>query len=260
MKKAIIFLVGIIFLIQSCEEDFDPPMEYLGSNYYIYNKGWRQNYITYSKNLYVIGYGIIGYNYDSIFIIAKQKPFDRFIDSLKNINLYIRYEEERKLYKEYQTYHYWIINKIEEREKYWDTINAQWIYTKGVYGPLSYERNKKKRRELNIPDSLRLRNTEKIRYKNIFHYLFGRKDYMVAAGKSPINYCKSQVRETYSLDELIKNFEQFLAYSRSICCYKGISPQDSLIDNNKYIFFITTIILSEINYMKVPMILFRVIL
>ena len=164
MKKTIIFWVVIIFLIQSC--DYEIPMKDIGSNYFIYNDSWGYDCIIEPKNGIIITTQVIGLNYDSIFIIAKQKPFNSFMDSLYNINPHRRPDETEKLYKKDQTYYYWIIDTREKMERYYDQINETGFYTKGVYGPYGYDKYWEKRREFNVPDSLLLRESEKCSFES----------------------------------------------------------------------------------------------
>jgi len=156
-----------MLLLQSCKEE--PPMK-LGGNYFLTTDGsWGHTIILDSTRGIIIGQQIVAWNYDSIFIIAKQKPFDELFDSIsmKHPNTPLNYRE--KLYYESEINNYWIIDKRKEINSYYD--GRKWRYTKGVYGPITYEEYWEKRREFNVPDSLTLRESERVSFGNPFEGL-----------------------------------------------------------------------------------------
>ncbi len=140
----------------------------IGDDYYFtYDPSWGYSEIV-DLNIVVIDMEIVAWNFDSTFIIAKQKPFRNISDSIYNINANTNYNELTKLYNESKIYNYWIIDKREEL--LWDTINRR--HTGSVKGPFTYEKYLEKRRELGVPDSLKLRETEKGSFDGLFDALF----------------------------------------------------------------------------------------
>jgi len=162
-------LVPLIFftllLMQSCEEK--PPIK-LGNNYFLDYSSWGHAIITDSTGGWLIYSQIVAWNYDSIFIIAKQKPFYEISDSIlmRHPNTSLTFRD--KLYNETEIYNYWIIDKRKEIDSYYD--GRIWRYTKGVYGPITYEEYWEKRKEFNVPDSLKLRASEQGSFANPLDY------------------------------------------------------------------------------------------
>jgi hypothetical protein len=171
MKKiAIIFLFGLIlFVFQSCEEK--PPMK-LGNNYFLYTIGSWAPVIIDSTNCVIISRQIVAWNYDSIFIIVKQKPFDDIDDSILITHPDARYYEKKKLYEECQIFNYWIIDKRKDFEFYDDEKGRRRRDINVVIGPLTYEEYWAKRAELNVPDSLKLKEAERVSFPSPVHSWF----------------------------------------------------------------------------------------
>jgi hypothetical protein len=168
MKKiTIIFLLGLsLFLFQSCEEKL--PIK-LGENYFLRSDGsWGHAIITDARGVFLIDPQIVAWNYDSIFIIAKQKPFDEIYDTIQAVRLYDR----DKIYEECQIFNYWIIDKRKELDSYYDERNRRRRYIGAVIGPLTYEEYWAKREELNVPDSLKLKEAERVKFRTLFYYRF----------------------------------------------------------------------------------------
>ena len=91
----------------------------------------------------------------------KQKPYYKITDSIRDKNLEITYYEMWRLYNAVYKYNYWIIDKEKELDSYYDETKKIRIYTSGLYGPLTYKEYLEKRKELDVPDSLELKEIEK---------------------------------------------------------------------------------------------------
>jgi len=146
-------LFWIVMGLSNYFDAFDEGMP-VGKEYYIYPyKG--KNLINHKKGGILIDTDVVTWDFDSTHIIAKQKPFRDIMDTMQETN----YEKKRRIYKKSNIYHYWIIDKREELESYYDETIKKRVYTKGLYGPFTREEYWEKRRELGVQDSLRLRET-----------------------------------------------------------------------------------------------------
>ena len=141
MRKAIYLVIVLSFFIISCKEKI---VYNLGADYYLcsdvsevnkygIHKGASEfpDFVTYPE----VKCDIIEINFDSTFIIAEQKPF---YEITKGID-YIDVEEE--VFRKSNLKYYWIINKKNQEN----------------YGPFSYDNFLKKRDELGVSNSLKLR-------------------------------------------------------------------------------------------------------
>jgi len=175
MKSAYIYIYIIItlFVLYACKGEWMKKWQ-IGDNYYFtYDSSWGFAYIMNTTHGIVINMEIVAWNYDSIFIIVKQKPFYSLSDSIlmEHPNTPLAYRE--KLYKEYQLYNYWIIDKREEFEFYYDEKNnLRRENAKAVLGPFTYDEYWAKRKELNVPDSLKLLESERNSFPSPIHSLF----------------------------------------------------------------------------------------
>jgi len=167
MKKTIFFIKALLmFLIQSCDLSYsDEEMrgEKIGdSNYYLSDINYLLKWVIQdSTGGEVIGCEVVALNNDSVFIIAKQKPYHHIRDSIYKANpkAYMVFE---RLYNQSQLYHYWIIDTREEEVYYIDyDIKAKIVLSSGEKGPFNYNEYWEKRRELGVPDTLRLKYIEK---------------------------------------------------------------------------------------------------
>jgi len=104
----------------------------------------------------IISSEVLAWNFDSTFIVVKQKPYREIRDSLLKINPQATFSDVQRAHRENTQYNYWVINKAEERESFFDEEKQRRVFTRGIYGPFSYEDFWKKRRELNVSDSLML--------------------------------------------------------------------------------------------------------
>ena len=175
MNALKIFLIlFFLFLVQSCnDEDFQPK---LGNNYMISHVDSRGRFIQEIKNGngIVIDIDIIAWNFDSVFIIAKQKPYRSIMENIRKENPKISYEKEKRLYKRSEIFNYWIIDQREEIDSYYDEETKRRIFKSAVAGPLTYEEYWDKRRELGVSDTLRLKEPDYSDFVPIaiFQYLF----------------------------------------------------------------------------------------
>lgn len=95
----------------------------------------------------VIGGHILDYSYDSIFIVAAQRPRDR-VPGIKTMSQN-KYDEvfEKSTFQQY-----WIINKRQE-----STFDEKTAAYSNVYGPFKQGEYLKKRKELGVPKTLELK-------------------------------------------------------------------------------------------------------
>jgi len=161
MKKSTFFLLTILSLmVYSCEDDATD----LGGGYKLDFTGhFRDPYVFLIRSPLcgiVVDATVLEYAYDSLFIIASQRPWN---DSIipKNRQHAMNYDEKRKVFTKSTFRQYWIINKAEEC-KYMGYIgnlnsDSRNIYS-NVYGPFSLEEFLLKRKELGVSDSLVLKN------------------------------------------------------------------------------------------------------
>jgi len=167
-KTALNFLLGFcLFLTQSCKEK--PPLR-IGENYFLAYDGKGYACILDSVNRAIISPQIVAWNFDSIFIIVKQKPFYSIYDSIKKKYPNAKYYKKKKLYDECQIFNYWIIDKREEIDSYYDEKIRRRIYRGAVGGPFNYDEYWTKRRELNVPDSLKLKEAERVSFQDPVDY------------------------------------------------------------------------------------------
>ena len=150
----------------------------IGKDYFVtyHHNGIRIVDLSYRKinprsgGVIVINSEIVAWNFDSTFIITKQKPFWEIMDSIQNQHPNTSLDIERKLYNKIEKYNYWIIDKREDLESYYDEKTERRVHTKGLYGPFTREEYWEKRRELGVSDSLELRESEKISFDSPIHY------------------------------------------------------------------------------------------
>ena len=161
-------LILILIFIQSCKE-VEYPIK-LGGNYFISHDSEGRTVIIDTNRAHIIVAEIVAWNFDSIFITAKQKPYRFIMDSLE-----IEYPIgssviiEKKFYKKIELYNYWIIDKRVERHYYSD--GSRRINKNAIKGPLTYEEYWEKRTELNVSDTLKLKESEKVSFDSPLHAL-----------------------------------------------------------------------------------------
>ena len=148
MRNTIIILI-IITLFNSCTDASDKD---LGSGYtlYIGDSYWKG--ILNSENTVMIESKIINYAHDSIFILASQRPWSSILgrDTMT-------YSESNKAFENSTFKQYCIIDKIKEcRNIGFDSLNNIARYS-NVFGPYSKEEYLQKRKELGVPEELKLK-------------------------------------------------------------------------------------------------------
>ena len=150
-------LFGILGVaLRSIIEGMSTERIQLGNDYYLtLDPSWGYPLITDTNNNGIICMEIVSWNFDSIFIIVKQKPFFQIYDSISNKHSKMSATEKDVLYKKIQQFNYWIIDKRKETFSF-DEINSSELVN-NRYGPFTYEEYLKKRRELNMPDSFQLK-------------------------------------------------------------------------------------------------------
>ena len=165
MKKSAFFLLTILSLmVYSCENYATD----LGGGYKLSYTGhnFRDPYnidIISPDNKLLVHRTVLEYAYDSVFIIASQRPWNDSIIPPNNRHA-LDYDEKRRVFTKSTFRQYWIINKAEEckflgntRYTQNETISPRAIHS-NVYGPFSLEEFLLKRKELGVSDSLVLKN------------------------------------------------------------------------------------------------------
>ena len=161
MKKSAFFLLVILSItFYSCEEDLID----LGGGYKLGFTGHSRN--AYNSSIIQPGRGgllveasVLDYAFDSIFIIAIQRPWSYPIPNWFELNYY----EKRKEMDKITFRQYWIINKAEEgkfiyiEDRKYDSRSQ----SSNVYGPFQREEYLQKRKELGVPESLVLKEDAK---------------------------------------------------------------------------------------------------
>jgi hypothetical protein len=162
MNRIFIFLLLILIFASSCEEGQYPLK--IGDNYYISHDPYGNCIIKGETNVILINSQIVAWNFDTIFIIAKQKPEYMINEIIFEKYPNIPYDKHKKIYDETDLYYYWIIDK--SKELTYDTATRE--YT-NFFGPMTYEDYWEKRIELHVSDTLKLRQAEKISFDSPLH-------------------------------------------------------------------------------------------
>jgi hypothetical protein len=200
--KFVAILFTISLLTQSCGEPKYPIQ--IGENYFVHYDHLGLTIIMDTNNAIIMSSEIVAWNFDSTFIIAKQKPVDSISEIIKSKYSNLPLDRWKKIYAEIELYSYWIIDKRKElkfyyeckkaedtsiangpftEEEYWKMkrelnipdsfyIGKKLRYTNAVNGPFTYEQYWEKRRELRVPDSLQLLEAEKTSFPGPIHCLF----------------------------------------------------------------------------------------
>jgi hypothetical protein len=92
------------------------------------------------ENTYAITGHVLEYKFDTIFIVAEQKPREEILKNTYN-NAEMTLKNREKIFYESTLRFYWIINKMSD----------------SIYGPLTKESYFQKREELKIPKELELK-------------------------------------------------------------------------------------------------------
>jgi len=106
MKKR--YFLCLLILLSSCKGKV--PFR-VGKNYILDNRVSGYFYLMNNQNTGIIDRDITKFDFDSIYIIAKQKPIDDIMNQIDKDYPGLRLNEELKLIEKSRLYNYWIINK-----------------------------------------------------------------------------------------------------------------------------------------------------
>jgi len=231
-------------------------------NFLKVDERWRAlGYYNMPYDDYVLYYNL---ELPQTFEEIREKLMDNF--SCSNYDNYVNHHMKDFLSKEYQRFIYYIPLYNPENFK----IEGYILLSAGIDGKINNRYSWRDTlfindfQEINdfcindIKNRLKLYDTNKLSgklgsdkkngrkiYFNIFNYFFGKKDIFISY-RNIIDEYKRYVRCTYSMSQLIEEFEvlidrwgeQFKNIGMlKICSYKGIMDVDTIIDNNRYIFF-----------------------
>ena len=146
MKIAFILTIVILIIMASCSKYPD-----LGEGYKLDSDGKYSLQIVNFENTVIVNAHIIEYAFDSTFILVSQRPWD----SIPNIRT-MNYTKSNKEFEKSTFLQYWIINKRERSEYTLDTLTKLARYS-NVYGPFKQDVYLTKKKELGVPDSLKLK-------------------------------------------------------------------------------------------------------
>lgn len=130
----------IILIMHSCSQNNSIDM---GNGYRFDNDPVISNdkviFGPYENTYAVSGY-VVAYNFDSIFIVAEQKPREIILKNTYS-NSEMTYRKQEKIFEESTLRQYWIINKLQNI----------------IYGPFKKEEYLKKREKLGVSQELKLK-------------------------------------------------------------------------------------------------------
>jgi len=158
MKNYIIIVVFSTILFSGCEGILFPKSKYrnlpdLGNGYKFSTGDGNSLAITDSNNTIIIEMEILNYAFDSIFILASQRPWDvPDVNGMKEMT----YKQRNEAFEKSTFRQYWIINKKEKGEYSLDTLTQLARYS-NVYGPFDRQGYLQKREELGVPKELQLK-------------------------------------------------------------------------------------------------------
>ena len=141
MKKNILQLILLSIVLFSCNSKY--PLD-LGQGYKIEAGDEGDLYIGNIKDYIIIDTYIVGYNFDSTFIIVEQKPIDIILKGIEN-NPEMTSDEANKIFEESPIRQYWILNKKEKC-----IFDVKTTTHSNVYGPFDKKAFLNKKKELGI--------------------------------------------------------------------------------------------------------------
>ena len=97
--KTIRLFISVIFialLSQACESKY--PIK-IGGNLLYLDGAMPYGVIVTDEMTVIIDEEIVAWNYDSVFVIVKQKPYYSIMDSIHRANPRANYDEQKRLYK-----------------------------------------------------------------------------------------------------------------------------------------------------------------
>jgi len=143
MKKTVVAVSISLILIYCVKVNPD-----LGGGYKIlYSGGGPFFIITNPQNSVIVNEHVLDFVFDSIYIIAAQRPFDSVPECVEEGYIYT--DCRRAVLKTSTFRQYWIIDKTKE-----SVFISEEKKHSNVFGPFNKEQYLLKRKELNIPESL----------------------------------------------------------------------------------------------------------
>ena len=136
--KTILLLLCVLFFA-SCTTEY--PKD-LGSGFTMQiddNFTYAHNIMYPNGCIYVVYTDVTDYKFNKTFIVAEQKPLDSFWVRSSSKFMSTADDVERE-FRNYKVRQYWIINK----------------HTQESYGPFTKEQYLEKKKELGVPDTLKL--------------------------------------------------------------------------------------------------------
>lgn len=130
--------------------------QHLGAGYYFENTECRAPaiYDSTKGGTFVIDCCVLDLAYDSTFIIVCQHPYD---DTTIVDRHYMSLSERDEAFARSTYRQYWIIDKLGPRNRIIIDNDLENSNYANVYGPYQKEEFRKRRKELGVPDSLKLR-------------------------------------------------------------------------------------------------------
>jgi hypothetical protein len=144
MKNVVaIVTIAILSMITSCSEQKYPD---LGNGYSLVSDGMYSLELVNAQNSVMISPHILAYAFDSVFIVASQRPWDiPGVSGLREMT----YNQRNEAFEKSTFRQYWIINKREKGEYSLDTLTQLSRYS-NVYGPFKKQEYLQKRKELGV--------------------------------------------------------------------------------------------------------------
>jgi hypothetical protein len=168
--EKLFFIAFLLIVLGGCDMESENSLNYkiskwiakgldsnnkdLGDGYVLSYDGKYHWQIINSKRTIMIERTILSCTFDSMFILATQRPYDRFSHYDENYR-----DGHMRTFEESNMTLYWIINKKEEEGCYsYDDENTKrsMLYS-NVYGPFDHYDYLRKRKELGVHDSLKLK-------------------------------------------------------------------------------------------------------
>lgn len=145
-KSIFISIVLITSIFMSCSDIISNYPD-LGSGYKFFHEGKYGVSIVDYQNTQIIKNTVLEYDFDSIFIVVSQFPWDS-ISGRQTMT----YTESNKAFENSSFKQYWIINKAQE-----SVFNEMTKGYSNVFGPYSKEEYLCKRKELGVLKELKLK-------------------------------------------------------------------------------------------------------
>ena len=148
MKKRILISMIIAMVLASCTQKY--PFK-LGDNYVLDYDGNSFLFIVNEQGTIMVNSHIRGFDFDSTYLIVEQKPVELILKETYN-NSESNLEKRKKIFEESSLRQYWIIDKSKE-----SIFNESTKTYSNVFGPYSKEEYLQKRKELGVPEELKLK-------------------------------------------------------------------------------------------------------